>query len=220
MARALCTVLMGAAVLLTCLPAGSQPSDTEARLREQLRETTLQLRQVQDENAALRAREQQAPAPAAPSAAPSGSPERAAAQRRAIAERDARIEQLSERLTQYDETIAQWREQIAKAQDLLRQRQEQVSQLELQAQRADAAFKHSQDEGATCIDKNKQLVTISGELLAHYEQKGVWSALRDAEPLTGIHRVQLETLAQEYHIKIKDQTLAPGSASKPAAPHP
>jgi hypothetical protein len=198
-----------AAALLCCSLAGAQPTDTEARLRAQLRDTTLQLRQSQDENAALRARAQQLEQ--VKPAAPPARPEADTALRRALGERDARIAELMQQLTLARQ---QAQEAAQKPAELLRQREDELAGLRAQAQERQAAYEHLAAQGRACEDNNAQLVVISGELLKAYEDKGVWSALKDAEPLTRIHRVKLETLAQDYHIKIRDRTL------KPPAPPP
>jgi DNA repair exonuclease SbcCD ATPase subunit len=206
-----------AALLLLCGLVSAQPTDTEARLREQLRETTLELRRAQDENAALRARqqEQQSAAAAAPAAAQPAEPDRTGALRKSLSDRDRRIADLQQQLSEYEEKQKAWQDANSKATDLLRQRDAQVSQLEGQAKQLQAAYQQLQASGRSCEEKNTQLVVISGELLKHYEDKGVWSALRDAEPLTRIHRIELEKLAQDYQIKIKDRTLKAAPASKP-----
>lgn len=214
MAAAIRTALAVTALLLTCSPVIAQPSDTESRLRQQLRDATVQLREAQDENATLRAQQQalQQQLQSAASAAKTAAPDHSGALRKVIRDRDARIAGLRQQLSDLEQQQAQLQDAYRKAAGLLRQREVENSQLREQAQQLDAAYRQAQEQGRSCDAKNTQLITISSELLRRYQDKGVWSALLDAEPFTGIHRVQLEKIAQDYDIKIKDLTLKPAPA--------
>lgn len=216
-------VLLSATVLLSAGWASAQTTDTEARLRAQLRDSTLQLRAAQDENASLRAHQQELEQQLKSAVAPG--PQRvqsgSGALRTALAGRDARIAELQEQFSQTIDDLGSARQAARKAEDELRARTAEASQLHTQVAERQGSFERSQGELRSCEDKNRELVSISGELLSAYEGKGVWSALEDAEPLTQLHRVQLQSLAQDYHIKIKDRTLqAPAQQPATAAPRP
>lgn len=68
----------------------------------------------------------------------------------------------------------------------------------------------------TLIGHNLRLFEIGNELLDRYEHKGVWSALK-AEPFTGLKRVELENIVQDYRFALEDQRVDAHGAA-PAAP--
>lgn len=49
-----------------------------------------------------------------------------------------------------------------------------------------------------CINDNQTLYLATQELLQHYEQKGVWDAFLQHEPVTQIKRVEIETIGESY----------------------
>ena len=55
-----------------------------------------------------------------------------------------------------------------------------------------------------CVANNKQLYTINRELLGQYEEKGVWGALSQAEPVTGLKQVEIENLIDDYQYHLDD----------------
>lgn len=200
---------LGLTALLLSGVAAAQSTDVEARLRAQLRDTAVQLRQAQDDNATLRAQQQDLQRQLQVAGSAPRRTEADSGLRRQLTEREARIAELSRQLAEAREQLTRAQGTGQRAGDLLRQHEEEESRLRAAAQAREAAYQSLSQQVHACEDKNAQLITISSELLSAYEKKGVWSAIRDAEPLTGIHRVQLETLAQDYHIRIKDRTVSP-----------
>ncbi len=63
------------------------------------------------------------------------------------------------------------------------------------------------------VGHNLRLFEIGNELLDRYEHKGVWSTLKAAEPFTGLKRVELENIVQDYRFALDDQRV-----DAPAAP--
>ncbi len=57
--------------------------------------------------------------------------------------------------------------------------------------------------------KNLELFRLANEILTRYEKFGLGEALAAREPFTGITRVKLENLVQDYHDKIADQRAKP-----------
>ncbi len=49
-----------------------------------------------------------------------------------------------------------------------------------------------------CINDNQTLYLATQELIQHFEQKGVWDALLQHEPVTQIKRVEIETIGESY----------------------
>lgn len=69
----------------------------------------------------------------------------------------------------------------------------------------------------TLIGHNLRLFEIGNELLDRFEKKGVWASLREAEPFTGLKRVELENIVQDYRFAIDDQRVAAEAAHRPDA---
>lgn len=60
----------------------------------------------------------------------------------------------------------------------------------------------------TCYQSNHKLVSMNEELLSAYRNKGVWAALSEREPVTGLGKVEAENLLQTYRHDIEDQDLS------------
>ena len=62
--------------------------------------------------------------------------------------------------------------------------------------------------------KNLQLYKYSVELMDRYKNKGVWSGVAQMEPFTGLKRVEIENLLDEYRDKLEAQK-AESTSAKP-----
>jgi regulator of replication initiation timing len=185
----------------------------EARMRDQLKEAVTQVRQLQIENASLKADLAKAtaatPAPAA-AAAPadaSGSEELQSS----LDQQTTRADALETQTAQLKKTLSQWQQSYDQATALARDR-------DAAAKKSEALSQDLRTHVDTCEKNNATLVSISEELLSRYKNKGVIAAARDREPLLGLHRVELERLAQEYHARIVDTTTTPFDPEAPPAP--
>jgi chromosome segregation ATPase len=210
-------------VLPICLLAGNawaQSDSAETRLRDELRQTTLQLRQEQDTNAELRARQQaleqqlsqqQSAAPArAP--APAADAAQLARLRGEAQAQAAQADALRQQVADLQKTLAQWQEGYQKAADMFHSR-------DAEARKFEAQYHDTDTREQACEKKNAELYQIGSELLDRYKNKGFWDALKDDEPFTRIHRVQLEQAAQDYHARLVDQKIEPAADSaKQVAP--
>ena len=55
-----------------------------------------------------------------------------------------------------------------------------------------------------CVDNNHQLVKVNDELVSKYGKKGIWDAMVQKEPFTGIAQTKIENIMQEYRFKNED----------------
>lgn len=196
--------------------AHGQTSAAEERLRDQLRQTTVQLRDAQDTVADLRSQldaankqlEAQRAAVATASAAPRRTDNAAAELRKAVEERNQRLEETQQQLGSSQKLLGQWQQAYNQAAALARARDADAKKFEGQYQEVNARMQ-------TCTADNAELVRISQELLHRYKSKGVWQALKTGDPITQLSRVKLEALAQDYHISIDDHSIAPPAADTP-----
>lgn len=58
-----------------------------------------------------------------------------------------------------------------------------------------------------CEKSNESLVNASNELIKKYNDKGLAQVMSEREPLTGIAKVQVENLVQEYSHRVEDNNL-------------
>lgn len=102
-----------------------------------------------------------------------------------------------------------------KKHDALRQKYEEtvtelsarVSELTRASDRLDADLKSTAYQLRRCESHNAKLADIGTELLGRYAEKGVFDTVLEKEPFTGIKKVEVEQLIQEYQEKIDDQKL-------------
>lgn len=55
-----------------------------------------------------------------------------------------------------------------------------------------------------CSSNNHDLIAINNELVDRYQNKGVWDAVKQSDPLLGISDVKLEVIAEDYRYRIED----------------
>jgi peptidoglycan hydrolase CwlO-like protein len=197
-----------ATMTLAAVGVHAQSSVAEERLRDQLRQTTVQLRDAQDSIADLKAQLEKANSQleaqhaALAVAPPKPNTAEIAALRTAVEERNQRIVDVQQRLEDSQKLLGQWQQAYQQAAALARAR-------DLDAKNFEARYAEASARGETCAKDNLELVNISRQLLDRYTKKGVWSALLDEEPITQIHRIRLEALAQDYHADIEDHVAPP-----------
>lgn len=180
------------------------------RMRDQLRQTILQMRQLEDENLSLKAKAATAmPAPT-PVAAKVDNAELNRWRSAAQSERE-RAAALQLKLDQATVQIQQLQQGLTQAGSAANSQQQAARTLEGQLK---AALQQQQG----CDSHNAELVSLATEILAKYRQQGFWQAVRDHEPVTGLYRVKLENLVQDYHNRIADATVAPAAAPEPVQP--
>lgn len=210
--------------LLLAMPAAflraqnAQPSAAEAKLRESLRNTMLQLRTSENDKAVAQAAQAEAEE-----------------KNKALTEK---IEALTKRVAD-DKTAAD--KAAADLQTKVEERDKEIGGLRVaidklnlekkdiieiaktkEAQRAKLEDQTNQlnrrvaDQQA----KNAGMFKVANEILARYEKFGLGDALSAREPFTGITRVKLQGLFEEYQDKLADQRIKPIAAAAPETPPP
>lgn len=206
-----------AACLAAGLPVGAAKADDDAalnRLRDQVRQAVTEKRQLEDENFQLKAQLAAAQAEAAKvkaaPPAPKVSPELLKLREETVRQNDQRVE-LQAQIEILGADLAKTRADLTQATAVLRElqavRMQQSGQLQASALREKA-----------CIDHNGQLTALNRELLDRYVQQGFWETLREHETVTGLYRVALENLEQDYRNRIRDANAAPAPEASPSSP--
>lgn len=219
-----------------------QGQSMEERLRAQLRVTTSQLQQAQNELAALKAGQ------------PAGAPVASGASGAAPAAKSD-IEALKKELAQSQSQLAaerHAREQASAGSQQLRQQAQattdkataQIAQyrgayddLLKMARASEAERQRLAGEAAThrtaitqCEAKNTQLYAVGQEILRAYETVDLGSVLASRQPFAAQSRVKFEQIAQQYGDKLYEGKFdvravnapapAPAAAASPAAATP
>lgn len=73
------------------------------------------------------------------------------------------------------------------------------------------------DSTATCEARSAKLYQYGDELLGLYVSKGAFTGLLQSEPFTGIKRIEVENVYEDYRDKL-DQSRPPGVAASPPSP--
>jgi len=197
-ARFLLACTVTACATLIALPATAQ--SMEDKLREQLRATVAQLRQIQDDQAALQAQKVAA------------EQERDAlkAQLAAAKAQLAHVPKITAPSPGLEAEIAKYKDAYAQATGSAQQAQAGHDKMQ-----ADLAA--SQNLLNVCETKNTALVKVGDEILDAYQNFDFGDALGANEPFIGLKRVELENLAQDYGDRLYDGKFDPHAVHPPAA---
>jgi chromosome segregation ATPase len=200
-----CRVVVMTVLLLSASGSlfGADSNVRESREREMLRRAQEALRESQAENAQLEAQKAQAAeqADVKLKAATTQLDSARRASRAAQAALQAQLDDAGSARADLSRKLADANQQIAL---LTRQQQDTASQLKQTQQQLDA----SKASDASCQAKNLKLYEYSQELVTRYQKKGVWAALTQKEPVTGLKEVGVENVVQEYQEKLAKQKIA------------
>jgi chromosome segregation ATPase len=191
-------------ILLSSLAATSAIADeaTEAKLRETLRNTMLQLRTAQNDRAALQATQTENEARLKTL---SGQVEKltkdAAAAEKLNTDHEAQ-------LTKFREALEHWEAAYKQAVEVANTKEAARATL------ADEVIELKQrveDQRR----RNAALFETASEILTRYEKFGLGQALAAKEPFVGVTRVKLENLVQDYEDKLADQRIKTSEQTQP-----
>jgi len=201
------------AASLLALPAPAQQEAPEARLRDALRKTTQELRDLQDRQATQAAALQQAQAQRDQLQSQvdqltarvqqleqlRGVAELAAAQEQEIIRLQQGVQTLQTNSDQLQVALKKWQDAYQEAIGVARAKEGERAQLEGRLGRATQTLE-------LCEQKNAQLAAVAGEILGLYQNEGFLSVWRGSfEPMFGLKRVELENILQDYQEKILDE---------------
>ena len=189
------------------LGAADQPNPAEARMREALRNTMIQLRTAQNDNAVLQ---------------------------NAKSELEAKNKELETKVKQLTKNIADDKDATDKAKANLESKiaaqTEEIAKLKENLQKSQADFNASSvlaqskeaERAKLAADvivltrtvaeqkaKNAEMYKLGREILVKYEKFGLGEVLGAKEPFVGTTRVKLETYVQDFQDKLTDQKIKP-----------
>ncbi len=200
-------LVVGALVLMLTgtLQAADQPSQAELKMREQLRNTLLQLRTIQGERDTLNAAKTQLESEKATlteqveTLTKQSAAEKAAADK-TIAELETKVSNQSKEIAQLNEILEKWKKAHAEVTEVAQKKEAERSALaanKIELERIVADQKR----------KNLEMFKIGNEILDRYKKFGLGTALTAREPFVGTTRVKLQNLVQDYKDKLADQRI-------------
>jgi len=172
-------------------PAAAQ-DDEVARLRMQLRTVTLQLRQAQDDQAALQAQKISAEADR----------DKAKKELAAVQAQLGHLRHDTSRADAIAGDLAKTKNALAKAGAA--SAQEKADREKLQAAAAD-----TESTLGLCEAANARLLAVSREILKAYDDTDFFDSVMAREPVTKLKRVELENIAQDYRDRIDQGAFRP-----------
>ena len=221
--RSLFTVIIMASLSLGALRAQDAPSNVETRLREALRNTTVQLSDAQNQvvtlqasqaqsdkdNAALKAKIDALTAQVA--ALTKQSADDKAASDKAIADLHTQVADQAGQIARLNQALSEWKNAYNQVAQLATTKEEARAKLALQV----ALLQRTIDDREA---KNIELFKTGSEILIRYEKFGLGDAIGAKEPFIGLSRVKLQELVQDYKDKLLNQTATSGQPSGSGTP--
>jgi ribosomal protein L29 len=171
-----------------------QQESPESRLRAALRETTIQLRDQEDQNATLHAKQSEAERDRLALSQKLDADEKELAALRRQAQTGVAASQ--QEIDADKKTLAQWQAAYNNAADIARTR-------DADAKRFDAELTKLREQLRLAEDKNQQLYKLGHEILDLYDSKDFGSMLAAADPVTKLKRVEYENIMQDYEDKLR-----------------
>jgi chromosome segregation ATPase len=186
--------------LAVALPATARAETETDRLREALRSTTGQLRQLEDQRAALQAR----------ATAAEQERDKLRKQTEALRAQVKEAEQayrqavkdFNDRIAERDEALEKWKSAYAEAATVARAKDAERAKFQGEATALKASNK-------ACEAKNTQLVKVGNDIVTQYEAMNPFEKILDHDPVFGLKRVDHQNAVQDFRDKILDQKVKP-----------
>ena len=190
---------------------GANQNNPEARLRETLRSTMLQLRDAQNQVATLQAaqaendKEKKTLSDQIATLAQHAKEDKEATYK-TIADLNTKISDQEKQIAQLKDVLTKWKESQKQAVDLANAKE--AARAKLAAN--NILLQRRIDDAET---RNAQMFKLGNESLNRYERFGLGDALTAREPFVGTTRIKFKNLVQDYQDKLTDQKIKPESAS-------
>lgn len=192
-------IIVGLLALASAISAHAEDSDID-RLRQALRDATAQMRNLDDQRLAL---QNQLSASMQERDRLKSDVAAAKARIKAVekAHREA-VAEFNQRLEERNQVLEKWKAAYEEAATVARTKDAERARAEAEANSFKASTK-------TCAERNIKLVQIGRELVDRLANVHFGDILAAQEPLTGIKRVQVQNLLQDYQDKILEQKAQP-----------
>jgi hypothetical protein len=211
MKRLSCSTLSCLSLLLTLSTlspwssARAADANGDARLKDALRKTMLQLRTAEADRAALQASQTELEAKNKAQAIQVETLTKQCAKDKVAADKTigdlkAKLEAQTIEIAKLNETVNQWRASQKQAADLAASKEAQRAKL---AEEGVVLKRQIADQQT----KNYEMYKLGMEVVKRYERFGLGEALLAREPFTGNTKVKFQNLIQDYSDKLADQKI-------------
>jgi chromosome segregation ATPase len=203
-------------VLVTATAAqAAEQNPAEAKLRESLRNTMLQMRTLQGERDTLQAAKDQADAEKKAleqklAALTKDCAGNQVAAEKQLAETQEKLTAQLQETNQLRESLDKWKASHRQATELSEKRE--VARVKLNSEKI-VLQRTVEDQRR----KNQEMYKIGTEVLSRYEGFGLGTAITAREPFTGTMKVRLQNLVQDFADKLADQRIKPEPPAHPVA---
>ncbi len=96
---------------------------------------------------------------------------------------------------------------LAQVEAELKQAREQVVSLESEGKRLQASLGGEKQQHAACVARNQEMHKTGLDILARYRDKGCSDSVLQAEPFTGLKRVEIENAAEDMKERLDSQKI-------------
>jgi chromosome segregation ATPase len=201
----------------------AQADNSEARLRDALRRTTVELRTLQDAQAAKDAElaDAKSQRDALQAALDEQTGRLVELEARLAAQPQVDVEGLIESYNTLQSNFEGLQATLRKWQDAYQEAASVARTKEGERKRLEGALTRTTDVLQTCQTKNEKLTVVANDVLDLYAQSDFRTTLFGSfEPILGLKRVELETIVQDYQDRILDEefTVPPGAPAPETNP--
>jgi len=186
--------------LAAAMPAWADDNGPEGRLRAALKTATARIRELEDQNAQLQAKQ------AAAERDKLEFTQKAAAAGKELGELRKQGEADKAALDQAAATQKSQGASIAKLQDSYGKTSQALSSRDADAKRLDAVVAKLRPQLQSCEAKNASLYKIGEDVLDLYDKQDIFD-LASREPITNLKRVEIENAMQDYEDKMRDSKI-------------
>lgn len=182
----------------------------EAKMRESLRNTMLQMRTLQGERDTLQAAKDQLETEKKAlddklNALIKETATTQAATEKELTETREKLAMQQQTGEQLKESLAKWKASHQQVTELAEKRE--AARVKLNSEKIELQRKVADQQR-----KNQEMFKIGNEVLVRYENFGLGTALTAREPFVGVTRVKLQNLVQDYGDKLAEQRIKPDPA--------
>lgn len=120
---------------------------------------------------------------------------------------EAHIEKYKEQLAKLVENRDQYKAKLTETVAVVKERNQMIHKLTAERDELTADLLEKTATLTRCVKHNARLSVLSEELVMAFENKGVGASIMQAEPLTGLKKVEVEKLVQQYRDRIDNDNL-------------
>jgi SMC interacting uncharacterized protein involved in chromosome segregation len=216
MNRPISRIILCALLLAPAFARAADQSPAEAKLREALKNTMLQLRQAQNDNATLQAQQAEDQ-----DKIKTLTEQNQALTKQSIMDKqaaDALISTLKDKQTAQTAVIAKLQAEIVKWEAGYKLATDTVKAKEAERAKLASQVIVLQRKADKLETENIELYNTGTEILNRYQKYSLGDAIMAKEPFTGIMRVRLRNQVQDYQDKLLGQKNAADSGAAASAP--